>query len=163
MLVKVAEKVLPNNPDWEWHVYGDGETFETIKKQINSVGLEKQLILKGNVPGVCSRFCEYAIFVLPSYREGLPLVLLEAKINKLPMISFDIETGPSEIIDKENGILIEPYDCNKMAEEIQYLIDNVDYRCQLSEGTSKNLEKFDYNNILQQWCTLINEMCGEKI
>ena len=57
--------------------------------------------------------------VLPSYREGLPLVLLEAAACGLPMISFDIATGPNEIIrDKINGSLIPPYDCEKMADEI---------------------------------------------
>lgn len=158
LLIRVAEKVLPRNPEWEWDVYGDGEEFEKIENLVFDKKLERQLKLKGNVAEVSRLFNEYAFFVLPSYREGLPLVLLEAKVNKLPMISFDIQTGPNEIIDHENGILIPPYDCDKMAEAVENLIRDSEYRCKLSDGTNRNLEKFSYHSIRKQWINLIQQL-----
>ncbi len=47
---------------------------------------------------LAERYKEYAFYVLPSYREGMPPVLLEAKANRLPIVSFDIMTGPREIV-----------------------------------------------------------------
>ena len=98
-------------------MYGTGETFDDIKALVEKEGLDGQLKLMGNNPNVLSLYRNYSIFVLPSYREGLPLVLLEAKANRLPIVSFNIDTGPCEMVeDGINGFLIEPYDTDKMAE-----------------------------------------------
>jgi len=160
LLVEVAEKVLPEHPAWEWHIYGDGEKFAEIQELVKQKQLEKQLILKGRVQNVNEVFGEYAMFVLTSYREGLPLVLLEAKINKLPMISFDIQTGPNEIIDIDNGFLIPPYDCDDMAEKVKLLLQDTDLRVEMSNATAKGTEKFSYSEILKQWKDVIDKLVG---
>ena len=90
LLLEVAEKVLPKHQDWKWEIYGEGETFQTVQNLIKEKRLEKQVILKGNERNIQEKYPEYGIFVLTSYREGLPMVLLEAKANHLPMISFDV-------------------------------------------------------------------------
>lgn len=160
LLVEVAEKVLPDHPSWEWHVYGDGEKFTDIEELVKQKQLEKQLILKGRVQNVNEVFGEYAMLVLTSYREGLPLVLLEAKIHKLPMISFDIQTGPNEIIDADNGFLIPPYDCDDMAEKVKMLIQDTDLRMKMSSATENGVEKFEYSEILKQWKDVIDRLIG---
>ena len=152
MLVKVAKQVLPKHPDWEWHVYGTGEEFETISHKVQENNLCNQLILKGNVPEVYKKYSEYSILVLTSYREGLPLVLLEANALGIPMVSFNIITGPNEIIvDGDNGFLIEPYDCEKMAESINELIENEDMRLAQSQNTKKYNSKFSCETIFNEW------------
>lgn len=157
LLLEVAKKVLPEHKDWQWHLYGTGETFGNTKKEISRAGLEKQLVLKGNVKDVYKLFKEYAFFVLTSYREGLPLVLLEASACGLPMVSFDVMTGPNEIVsDGVNGHLIKPYDCEQMAKCINELIDDQESRIKLSEGTNSCLEKFSYNRIMKEWEDLLD-------
>ncbi len=159
LLVKVAERVLPKNPKWEWHLYGTGETFEEIKSLIKEKGLENQLILKGNVKDAHRIFQEYAFLVLTSYREGLPIVLLEAAALGLPMVSFDIETGPSEIIeDEKSGCLIPPYDTARMAAAIGNLMQDEEKRKRYSQGTKDIVEKFAKERILQRWIQLFEHM-----
>lgn len=164
MLLKVAKKVLPKNPEWTWHLYGVGETFDEIKEQALECGLEKQLIFKGNVKDAYRLYHKYAFLVLPSYREGMPLVLLEAKAIGLPMVSFDIMTGPNEIIrDGEDGFLIEPYDCDKMAEKMEVLMKNMNLRRKQSQETCVGLGKFSQEQIMDKWENLIETLVGDKI
>ena len=159
MLVKVAEKVLPENPMWTWDIYGDGECYKEISESIINRGLDNQLILKGDVNNITDLYSEYAFLVLTSYREGLPLVLLEAKASKLPLISFDIATGPSEIIRNNiDGILVEPYDIDKMADAINKLIKEEALRKEMSKNSRENIEKFRKENILRQWIELVNSL-----
>lgn len=158
MLVKVAEKVLPRYPQWQWHVYGTGEVFDEILAEVKRLGLGTQLILKGNVKDVYQMFSEYAFIVLPSYREGLPLVLLEATALGLPMISFDIETGPNEIIvDGRNGFLIQPYDLESMMKRIEELINDAEKRIIFSEYQGRK-DKFKKEKILKQWIRFIEDL-----
>lgn len=157
MLVEVAKAVLPAHPDWQWHVFGTGETFEETAAKIAEYGLEGRLILKGNVRDAYKLYSEYAFLVLSSYREGLPLVLLEASAVGLPMVSFDIETGPNEIIENgRNGFLISPYDLTEMEEKIEELISDKDKRRMFAEYDGMK-DKFSKENILKQWIEVIEE------
>lgn len=152
LLVEVAKNVLNTHRDWVWDVYGTGEMFDEIKQKIDSYGLNDRLILKGNVSEVYKKYKEYSMLVLTSYREGLPLVLLEANAIGLPMVSFDISTGPNEIIvDGENGYLIKPYSCEEMAKKINYLIENKEERMYQSKNTEKYINKFSYEKIMDDW------------
>lgn len=161
-LVKVAGIVFERHKDWLWYVYGDGEEFEKIQEMVKANHLENNLILKGEVTNLEELYAEGAMFVLTSYREGLPLVLLEAKANYLPCISFDIVSGPQEIIqDGKDGFLIEPFNIKNMAEKICYLIENKEVRVQFSEWTQNNIKKFDNNTIITQWIELTNSICSE--
>lgn len=156
LLLEVAKQVLPKHSDWQWHLYGIGETFDTMRERAREYGLDNQICFMGNVPEVYKQYYKYAFLVLPSYREGLPLVLLEAGACGLPMISFDIATGPNEVIVQgENGVLIPPYDCEAMADAIDALISDTALRKQYSDGTQKYLDKFAYERILEDWKKLL--------
>ena len=124
-------------------------------------GLEKNVILKGLTNHMEKCYQNHAMYVLTSYREGLPLVLIEAKANALPLVSFDVISGPREIISHgEDGILIPPYDTEKMAEEIYELLEKPEKRLRLSENSQNNLELFSKETILSQWKALIQEFVG---
>lgn len=159
MLMQVAKMVLPEYPDWQWHLYGTGDQFDWLQQEVKNCHLESQIILKGNVKDAYQYYSEYALLVLPSYREGLPLVLLEAKACGLPMVSFDVTTGPREIIeDGQDGFLIPTYDLENMAACIGKLIENPETRIRFSEHTKENLNKFQKEKIYEQWKDLIESI-----
>lgn len=163
-LVKVAKKVLAKNPDWEWDIYGTGN--EKIKHQLmefNKGRQQDKVNLMGNVKGIENIYPGHGIYIMTSRSEGLPLVLLEAKTFGLPIVSFDCPTGPSEIVlDGVNGYLIDNYDIDVMSERIQNLIDNKDLRLEFSRNSMVGTEKFNKEQILQKWISLIEEMIGGK-
>ena len=159
LLLEVAKIVMPANPSWQWYIYGEGPLDGMIKKKIKEYGLTDSVIMKGFTDKMEEVYESAAMYVLPSYREGLPLVLLEAKAFKLPSISFDIVTGPNEIIEEGiNGHLISPYDVKSMAECINHLIQNEDYRKYLSENAYSNIDKFQESIVLREWENLITKL-----
>lgn len=159
MLLEVAERIFSADSDWEWHIFGDGETFQEITALSKEKGLEGKLLFHGNSPNVREKYKDYAMLVLTSYREGLPLVLLEGKSSRLPMVSFDISTGPDEIIESGvNGYLIEPYNTELMADKIMELMENDALRKQFSDMAYHDIEKFGKEDILQKWIALIEKL-----
>ena len=84
------------------------------------------------------------------------MVLLEAKSYGLPLVSFDIMTGPGEIIrDGVNGYLVPPGDTAALAEKICRLIENEELRRDFSENSQVDIERFDSVEIIEQWEKLI--------
>lgn len=159
LLLDVAKRVLPANPEWEWHIYGEGPLEKQIQKEIKQNNLTESLILKGVSNNMDLVYKKASLCVLTSYREGMPLVLLEAKSYKLPCISFDILTGPNEIIeDKTNGYLVQPYDTDEMAKCINELIKQPKLRINMSKNAYSNIDQFSERTILEKWIDLIDKL-----
>lgn len=162
MLVEVAKKVFSKHPDWEWKIYGDPRWDSDFTKEIvckiKEYNLTKNLFLMGETTDINNFYRAASMFVMTSRMEGLPMVLLEAKAFKSPIISFDIQNGPSEIVsDGINGYLIQSYDVDKMANKICELIESPSKRTELSQNSVINIEKFNENKILEKWNKLIDE------
>ncbi len=155
----VARIVFERRPDWKWKIYGSGFEEEAIREKISRFGLENHVLLCGRTKDMDSAYREAAIYVMTSRQEGLPMVLLEAKARKLPIVSFDIETGPDEIIRNGiNGYLVPPYDVEIMAERIGDLISDSTKRLAFSDAASLDLELFDAKRIAAQWRELIESL-----
>ena len=156
MIAQVIPAVLCKYKEWKWYFLGDGEYREILEKVIRRYHLEKQLLLMGNVPNVEEYLKRASIYVMASRLEGLPMCLLEAKAFGIPCVSFDIQTGPSEIIENDvNGFLVPPFDLNMMAQKIILLIENEDLRSNFAKETKTGLEKFQLKSILEEWEQLL--------
>ena len=113
--MKVASEVLPKFPDWQWDIFGQGEDLEELIRLAKEAQIDEQMHFNGQVTDLYERYKQYSIMVMTSRYEGFPMTLLEGIGNGLPLVSFDIPTGPSEIIDDgENGYLLQEGDINGM-------------------------------------------------
>ncbi len=156
--IEVAAKVLPQHPEWKWVICGEGPERPRLEKMIREKGLDKQVFLPGLVRDMDEMYRKAAMLVMTSAMEGLPMVLLEGKAHRLPLVAFDIMTGPSDIIDHEiNGFLVEPFDLETMADGILRLMEDDALRCQMSEKTAVGMLKFSEKTILDAWRKLLRE------
>ena len=159
-LAEVATKVLTEHPDWKWYVLGDGEERRYLERVIAEKHLEEQMILTGLVSNVGDYLKKSKLFVLTSKSEGLGMCLLEAKAYNLPCISFDVPTGPGEVIEEGiSGFLIEPCDCEAMVAQIGALIKDEERLMQLAEHAKGNIEKFQMKNIMEKWNRVLESIC----
>lgn len=156
LLVEIAGKVLPDHPDWRWMILGEGEDRPILERRIHEANLDNRLVLKGRVDDMDSYYRQSAMFVMTSRFEGLPMVLLEAKAHRLPLISFDCPTGPSEIIeDGINGTVVPLRDTDAMATAINKLIDDRAKRIEYSAMSGSNAERYDMATVLDGWRRLL--------
>jgi glycosyltransferase involved in cell wall biosynthesis len=89
------------------------------------------------------------IFVLPSYHEGLPKVLIEAAASGLPLVASDIEGCRPVVIENLNGYLSRTQDSNSLAECILKLV--LDNQLRLEFGFASRVraeEIFDLRKII---------------
>ena len=164
---RIAQLICQKYPelDFTWRIAGEGEKRDAIEEQIRVCGVADRVQLLGHVTEVGALYEQALVYVMTSKREGLPMVLLEAKQYGLPIVSYDIRTGPSEIIaDGVNGCLIpvtgdEKRDAVAMAEAIGGLLtDEARYRS-FAQHARDHMEDFRLERILDQSEKLLSGIC----
>lgn len=138
-------------------IVGDGAHLKFCKNLAIKKGLAEKIIFKGftNNP---SYYIENALFtVLCSKYEGFPMTLIESLSAGKPVVSFDLKTGPNEIIiPNVNGILVKNQDFNALAHAINKMgTDKTFYNtCKLE--AKRSVLKFSGDVIKQDWIHLLN-------
>ena len=159
LLLQVAKEVLPKFPDWKWMLCGEGPEREMIEAFCEKEGLKDQVVLLGYVPKVEEWLAKAKIFVLTSRAEGLPMCLLEARACGVPCLSFDVPTGPADLIDDGvNGYLIPPFDCEGMAKKLCELMGEPKKLEIMRQNAPKNMEAFWLPEIIKKWKGLIDQL-----
>ena len=159
MLVDVAKLVFDKHPDWNWIIIGDGEDKEKVINKIKDFNLENNISILSNVKNIEDFYKKSAMYVMTSRYEGFGLVLTEAQSFHLPCVSFRCPAGPTEIIkDNENGVLIDCFEEEKMANAINRLIEDSDLREEMSEKALMEKDKFSPEKISNQWISLIKKL-----
>lgn len=127
-------------------IVGEGPKENELKKKVYKLGLEKSVIFTGNInPNDVPPYYQNAdIFVLPSYTEGLPLVLIEAMACGLPVVVSNVGGIPEIIEDSKNGFLVHPQNINELNEKLGILI----YDNKLKRDFSKRSIETIYKNSL---------------
>jgi N,N'-diacetylbacillosaminyl-diphospho-undecaprenol alpha-1,3-N-acetylgalactosaminyltransferase len=95
------------------------------------------------------------VYVLPSYREGVPRTLLEAASMAKPIVTTDT-VGCREVVDDGiNGILVPVRDSEALAKGIAILLDNPAMRERMGRaGREKAVREFDVRHVVQQYLEL---------
>lgn len=150
--IEMAANILPQHPEWQWVICGEGPERRRLEEMIHHYDLESQVKLPGLIKDMDEMYAKAAMLVMTSEMEGLPMVLLEAKSHGIPLVAFDIMTGPSDIIeDGVNGCLITPFDQSAMGKAIEDLMVNEHLRGEMSAKADRGMEKFSEKHILDIW------------
>ena len=163
---QIAAGIKNNYPElsFQWLIAGEGELRAQIEEQIRRWDVEKEVTLLGHVSELGALYGEALVYVMTSRYEGLPMVLLEAKMHRLPCVSFDIMTGPSEIIqDGIDGYLVsspENENCaaEKMAHGIARLLTDHELYQKFSNHTQDNLGAFRMDAVKSCWKELLEQL-----
>ncbi|MDK2952422.1 MAG: hypothetical protein PWQ77_2087 [Kosmotogales bacterium] len=146
----------------------DKKTKYEIKKIIDENNLDDYIIFTGEVNNVKDYLPLMDIFVLPSYREGMPVSLLEAMSMERACITTNTRGCREEIIDKYNGLIYNPGDVEELTEKLKFLLQNKELMreygkkarefCikEFSKNISLDIQMKVYRKVIQK---LNNEHC----
>jgi len=152
LLLKAWTLVDKENQDWRLDVYGDGDRafYEQLIDELKINRSHCQL--HGRTNDVEKEYLNSSLFVSTSRFEGFGMVLTEAMVCGLPVISFDCPWGPRSIItDGEDGILVENGNINLLASSLSSLMSNETLRRSMSKAALKNVQRFSMEQIAEQW------------
>lgn len=121
LLIEAAKKLADANVDFELVLAGDGEMRQQVEALIVQYALQNRVTITGwiNSEAVRQHILDSQMLVLPSFAEGLPVVIMEAMSLKRPVISTYIAGIPELIKHGENGWLCVAGDIEDLSQTIQ--------------------------------------------
>ena len=108
LLIEAAARLARKNVDFELVLLGDGELRSDIEQEIADRQLDGKAQIVGWATGeqVRRELLRARALVLPSFAEGLPVVIMEALALRRPVISTYIAGIPELVVDGQNGWLV---------------------------------------------------------
>ncbi len=142
MAIRAMKYIKEKYPDVILFIAGNGSEKENLEAEIKACKVENNV----KMLGYCTHLQDYQhivdVLVSCSYREGLPLNIVEAMLSGTPVVA-SINRGHKELIqDGKTGFLVSVNDEKAMADKVLELLDN-----DLAKEISKNAYKYamDYS------------------
>ncbi len=135
-LIEAAAKTT--DPNVRFALVGEGEERSRLESEIARLGLQEKVKLFGfqKATDVLKGF---DLFVLPSIKEGLPYVLLEAGAAKLAVIASNVGGIPEIIEHQKTGLLVSPKDPTDLAAAVDDLLIHPEKRIRFADELHKKV------------------------
>ena len=138
-------------------IIGSGERLPQMKQYADELGIAQHVIFKGFVANPYHYIQKAFYTVLTSRYEGLGMVLIESLMVGTPVISFDCESGPREIItNEENGLLVENQNKTAFIKALNRVIEDEILYQKMKNNSRNSVKKFSNPAIQNEWKSFFN-------
>lgn len=145
VLFAALAQLRPAFPALHLLLIGDGPERPTIEADARALGLTDLVTFAGyqSQGAVAAALGASDILVLPSFAEGVPVVLMEAMAAGLPVVATPVG-GISELVGPESGVLVPPADAEALAAALRSLLADADLRAGMGRaGRARVIVDFD--------------------
>ena len=165
VLLDALASLSAAHPDLSVTFIGDGPERAALEARAKQLGLSQITHFVGykSQSEVAKALSETDLFVLPSFAEGVPVVLMEAMAASVPVITTHVAGIPELIEDGTHGILTHPGDATSLAEAIEELLSDPERAAQMGvQGRAKVSEAFNIQTEAAWLATLLNAYTAER-
>lgn len=144
-MIEVANDIVKHDPLVYFVIFGEGGLRVELETRIDSLGLKNRFLLPGFRIDLQSVLHEIDIFMLPSFTEGLPNVILEAFAVQKPVVATRVGGTPEVVQDGVSGFLTRPEEHALMTQHLHVLVKDVALRQKMGEAGFKYVrEEFGF-------------------
>ena len=157
-LIRATNLLKKNNYKFKLYIIGQGKKYQELLEFIEKNNLKDNIKLAGYKKDAANYIDLADVFVLSSRYEGLPNVLIESQISKIPIISSDCFTGPREILmNGKLGSLFKVGNHNQLYSILkQFIINNKPYKVK-SKLALKYLSRFNNKKNFDKYYKLLKK------
>ena len=158
-LIEAFSKVKDKINNSKLIIIGNGPIKSKLETLIRKFALENDIHLLGLQKNPFKYLKKSDIFILSSEHEGFPNVLLEALACGLPIISTNCETGPKEILGRDQyGLLVNIKDSDDLSKKMLFLAKNPVLLEKYSKKSVQRANSFKIDNVIIDWIKLIESI-----
>lgn len=158
LLLQAWQKVIKQMPDWKLQIVGSGNDERELKSQAADLNVLDSVSFIPATNKVGQYYSQASLYVMSSRFEGMPMVLLEAKMHGLPCICFNCPNGPDEIIRNSiDGLIVEFSDIDALSQAMLLLMRDDDKLKVFGIRAKEDaLQRFTKKVAVEKWCTLFS-------
>ncbi len=149
ILLQAAKLLIDKGVKFTLTLVGDGPDRESLESLTAKLGLGNKVEFTGSVnhDEVHQYYRQADVFCLPSFAEGIPIVLMEAMAQEIPVVTTRITGIPELIDDQQDGILTTPANIEELAIALEVLITDRKFAQDIGvAGRKKVLDKYHLEN-----------------
>ncbi len=141
-LVEALARVRASGVAFKLTIIGEGPERSRIEAAVQRLGLKDLVSLPGaaNESEVAEAISRADVFVLSSFMEGLPVVLIEALASGVPVIAPNVAGIPELVQDSVQGLLFQPSDWEGLSAALLKLISDKELRESLSRAGLQSIQ-----------------------
>jgi len=151
-------------PDAVMLLVGKGDLDATVRHRAEALGLGDSVRFLGTRDDVPALMNAADVFVLASWWEGLPLVLLEASAVGLPIVATDVGGNAEIVAHERSGLIVQPRDAEALAASIVRILGMpASERREMGETGRARIEaEYGIERVLDVWEAIYAELVGCK-
>lgn len=154
--IDAFSRVIKVIPQATLHFYGHGPEKTAIAQRITSLGLDQFIFTHDFMQDISSIYLSAGLSILTSQREGFSLVVMESLCHGCPVVSFDINYGPSDmIVNGQNGYLVPFGDTDEFANKIICILNNKEKHQQMRKAAISSSSSFSTQKSAELWKNLL--------
>ncbi len=148
------------NKNIQYFLCGIGEEEASLREQAKAFGLSSQIHFLGFRNDVKDLLQAADIFVLPSFREGMPRSMMEAMANGLPCVASSIRGNVDLIENGKGGYLCAPTDADGFAAALSTLAGDAALREEMRAYNLEKIKEYDVSVVEREIRDIYNEVLG---
>jgi len=146
ILIEAMANLVEKYPNLTLRLVGDGPDRTALEADVACRGLSDRIVFLGykSQADVAEELAQADVFVLPSFAEGVPVVLMEAMTSQVPVVTTRIAGVPELVEDGVSGRLVPPGDCAAFTQALDAVLEDPAQRQALgAAGRNKVLSEYD--------------------
>lgn len=162
-LIEAVHSLRAAGKDVRILILGEGRLRAELETLVDNLDLRSFVFFAGYRQDASVYLPLLKACALPSFREGLPIVLLEAMRARVPIIASRVGGIPEAVIDGQSALLIEPGDVPGLAGAIARLHDDPQFATGLAAAARRDLEqKFSSTVMARQYAAVYADLLGRR-
>jgi len=135
LAIRAVAKALTAGCNIFFAIVGDGEERLELEDEVKELKIDQDVRFLGFVSDAPKLIKAFDIFLLPSRKEGMPYVILEAQRAGVPVIASSVGGIPEVIHDGDNGLLCQSNNLEQFSAALIRLCKDQELRVQLAKAT----------------------------
>lgn len=162
-VLRGGRAILTDFPDTKFLLVGEGPQADELRSLVRQEEIEDSVIFAGYCGDLRQVYSSLDILVLPSFLEGMPMVILEAMAAGKPAIATRVGAIPKLITHGQDGLLVDPGDTPALVESLRSLLTDAELRRRMgAQGQALVQRGYSAKVMAQRYLGLYSQAIGSR-